>query len=172
MAQDNINNDLNVNGALTCRTFTAPAACIGNTAVAGAAGIAFTKLQQKVQVFKELFEAATAITALNQTLFVADSVGALISFSALIELDTTGADRTVTVDLHKAAAASTSWATVLSATIGFADGETAGTVKLATISSTAFVAGDRFRAVVTVSGSAGNQAKGLTVRLLGYADPQ
>lgn len=169
---DQINTDLHVNGALTCKSFTAPSASITNNAIQAAAGIAYTKVQQKVLVTKELFEAATAITALNQTIFVADAAGVLLGFTASIELDTTGADRTVTVDLEKASDGSATWTTVLTSTIGFADGETAGTQKSATINTTAFVAGDRFRAKVTVGGAAGNQAKGLTVRLRAYADPQ
>lgn len=168
MPQSQIDGDLYVGGGLVAQSFTAPAASIGNTAIAAFAGISASKLEHQSTSLGgcwELFGPLAAITALTQTLGAAYAAGTIVAFQAWIEVDTTGADRTVTVDLQKSTGAG-AYTTILSATIGFADGETVRTLKSATLSAAAYVAGDILRAIVTVAGAAGAQATGLSIRLI------
>lgn len=76
----------------------------------------------------------------------------------------TGSDRTVTVDLQKSTGGG-AFASVLSATLNFANTSTLYTVATASIGTTGVQAGDILEVLVTVAGSAGNQAKGLIVDL-------
>ncbi len=113
----------------------------------------------------ELFGPAVAVTALTQWLhIVRGGTGALVGFEAAIALGPTGADRTITVDLHKSTGGA-AFATVLSATIGFVDASVERVATAATFASTALTDGDILEVVVTVAGAAGNQATGLTVTL-------
>lgn len=114
----------------------------------------------------ELFASATTITALTKEVYVVKGAnGTLLGFTAaIIGTIATGADRTVTVDLHKSTGAA-AFATVLSATIGFTNASVLRTAASGTFSSTSLVAGDLLRVVVTVAGAAGNQALGLVCSL-------
>jgi hypothetical protein len=104
----------------------------------------------------------------------ANAPGRLRKFSAAItETIATGADRTVTVDLHKSSNAGT-FATVLGATIGFTNlsvVRTKSPVTQGTFSDSDIAPGDVFKVVVTVAGAAGNQAEGLVVELVFSEDP-
>jgi hypothetical protein len=174
MAQDIIAGDLRVHGNISCNTFSPPAGSINNQAILGDAQIAAEKLQQQgngIWTAVELFGPLTAVTALTKTLGMAYAPGTLVDLDAWIEVVATGADRTVTVDLHKSTGGG-AYSTVLSGTIGFRNVSTVRVAVGATISTPAYVAGDIFRLVVTVAGSAGAQATGLTVRLTAREDSQ
>lgn len=110
----------------------------------------------------ELFAAASTVTALTKDVYVVTGAnGKLLGFTAAINgTIATGADRTVTVDLHKSTGAG-AFATVLSSTIGFTNSSSLRTAVSGVFSSTSLVAGDCLRVIVTVAGSAGNQALGL-----------
>jgi hypothetical protein len=117
------------------------------------------------RISQELFGPAVAVAALTQWLhIVSGSTGALVRFEAAIALGPTGADRTITVDLQKSTGGA-AFASVLSATIGFVDASVERVPVAATFSSTALTDGDILQVVVTVAGSAGNPATGLTVTL-------
>ncbi len=119
-----------------------------------------------------LADPATTVTAVTKYAFTAHKVGELVAFGALVNTVATGADRTITVDLKKAAAGSNTFATVLSATVGFTNASVVNTLVVGTISSTAYVAGDTFELVVTVAGSASAQALGLLAKLCVREEPQ
>ena len=166
MASSTLNVDLYINGSLASKSFTAPAGSIDDAAIKGAAKIQSTKLGHRNSYNLQLFEAATAITALTQTLLmIRGATGATISVSAWSEVQATGADRTVTVDLQKSTSGG-AYATVLSATIGFTNTTVIRTAVGGTFSATTLVVGDILRAVVTVAGAAGAQAKGLGLTLV------
>jgi phosphoribosylpyrophosphate synthetase len=100
-----------------------------------------------------------------------NATGTLLKFSAAItETIATGADRTVTVDLHKSTGAG-AFATVLSSTIGFTSSSVLLTKSNAGFSDTAILSGDILKVVVTVAGGAGNQALGLVTELILYEAP-
>lgn len=104
-------------------------------------------------------------------LFIASGSGTLRKFKAAITTTiATGADRTVTVDLHLGNAAS-AFATVLSSTIGFTNGSALRTPANGAFSNSSFAAEDILRAVITVAGAAGNQAVDLAITLIWSENP-
>lgn len=174
MGQSRIEQDVYVAGNLSAQSVTLPSGTVTNAAVQSAALIDATKLVHQAPgamgACLQLFEPATAITAVNQTIGMAYSSGSLVAFTAWIEVVATDVSRTVTVDLQKSTGAG-AYATVLSATIGFTNASSIRTAVSGTISSASYVAGDIFRVVVTVAGGAGTQAKGLTFRLITRENP-
>lgn len=142
-----------------------PSGGITKGMIASSAGIEASKIVRHQSVDVELFEAATAITAITKLLhIVRGTTGTILGFEAIQVVDTTGADRTVTIDLKKSTGGG-ALATVLSSTIGFADGTAIYTPQAAVISNASLVDGDVLAAVVTVAGASGNAAKGLLVTL-------
>lgn len=164
-------------GTLSCGSFTPPAASVSNAAIAaGSSGnyVAAEKLEHMAPGGMggsiELYGPTTAVAALTKTLGMAKGAGDIVSFGAWIEVVATGADRTITVDLHRSTGGG-AYATVLSATVGFTNGSTVRSLVSGTLSSTTFAAGDIFRVVVTVAGAAGAQATGLSVYLGLHEEP-
>lgn len=173
-APTTVQSDLYVNGSLSSKTFTPPASSITDASIVANAGIQATKVVHQnpgVATGVQLFNPTATVTALTQTLGMAHASGTLIGFGAWVEVVATGADRTITVDLKKSTGGG-AYATVLSATVGFTNGSTIRTLVSGTISSASYVAGDIFQAVVTVAGSAGAQATGLTLKLIADENPQ
>lgn len=175
MSQTRIEQDLYVAGNISGQTFTPPAGSITDAAVVSNAQIAATKLQQQGKGLMnnslELYGPTTTVAALTKTLGMAYASGTMSEWAAWIEVVATGADRTITVDLQKSTGAG-AYATVLSATIGFTNASSVRTKVTGTFSSTSYVAGDIFRAVITVAGAAGAQATGLSVRLTSTENSQ
>lgn len=163
MAQDLFNNDLHVNGTLSCKAFSAPAGAITDAMVSAAAGIQATKLEHQFPLPYEQLPASAVVAETRDIHIVHGATGSVVSFRAAITgTIATGADRTVNVDLQKSTGAG-AFATILTGTILFNNGSALRTVASATISATTLVAGDILRVVVTVAGAAGNQALGLIV---------
>lgn len=130
----------------------------------GADALVATKLEHEHRITVGT-STTTTITATDYPLFIARGSGTLIAFEAAITgTIATGADRTVTVDLHRSTAFAAK-ATVLSATIGFTNSSSLLTLSGGTISTTTVVDSDIFFAVVTVAGAAGAQAIGLSITL-------
>jgi len=170
MAEPNvIPGDLQIKGALILSgTTTLPASTVTNAAVASGAAIDASKLLHMVNVPTQLFAPATTVTALTQDCYIAKGIGTLTSVRAAINgAIATGADRTVTVDLQKSTAGG-AFATVLSGTVGFTNASVLRTLSTGTISSATYAAGDLFRWVVTVAGSASAQATGLIADFVAY----
>ncbi len=167
MSQSRVDGNLYVDGALGAKTFTPPASSIGDAAIAAGAGVQATKLihanPTAVQA-GQLFAPATTVVALTQTLGMAHAAGTLQAFGAWIEVQATGSDRTVSVDLQKSTGGG-AYATVLSSPVAIDHTTTIRILVTATISSATYVAGDIFRLVVAVSGSASAQATGLGYKL-------
>jgi len=160
-------DDISIGGSLSVVTaFYPPALSIKNSHISTATAdrIDAYKTIDNRSVFAELYGPATLCAALSKDIYIAHGPGTLLSFSAFIEVTGTAGDKVVTVDLHKSTAAG-AWATVLSATISFAAAAAVRTLVSGTLSSTAYLAGDLFRAVVTVAGTTGAYAQGLNVRL-------
>ena len=131
---------------------------------AGAAIAANKSIHQKT-VSVELAEAASAVVAIDKLIASAVASGTLQAIEGTIVVQATGADRTVTVDLHRSTGGG-SFATVLSTTVDITDSTTL-LVPTAGVISTATVAdGDIYKLVCTVAGGASAQAKGLVVTLV------
>ncbi len=173
MARDTVDNDLYVTGNLSCKTFTPPASSITDAAIIQTALIQATKLvMQGVGPGEglELFGPTTTVAALTKTLWMAHAPGTLVGFGAWTEVIASGADRTITVDLQKSTAAG-AYATVLSATVGFTNVSAVRTLVTGTILTAPYIAGDIFRAVISVAGAAGAQATGLSIKTVTRQNP-
>lgn len=171
MATPVIFQDVTVRGAFVAAgTSTLPAASVTNAMIAAGANVDASKVIARQEWGTELFPPTTAVAALTQVLGMAYAGCTLVEFSAWIEVVATGADRTVTVDLKKSTGAG-AYATILSATVGFTNASSVRTKVTGTFSSTTLVAGDILEAVVTVAGSAGAQATGLSCSLIVAANP-
>lgn len=142
-----------------------PSGSITKALVATNAGIEASKIVRHQSIDVELFGPTTSVAALTKWLhMVRGATGTIVGFEAAQAVDTTGADRTISVDLQKSTGAG-AFATVLSAPIAFADGTAIRTPQAATISSASLVDGDILEVIVTVAGAAGAAATGLTVTL-------
>lgn len=146
-------------------TFTPPTGSITNASIVASAGIDASKVNHKFPL-RYAQAPGSAIVAGTQDLHVvAGATGAIESVEAAITgAIATGGDRTVTIDIQKSTGGG-AFATVLSATIQFDNGDTLRTASAGTVSDADLVDGDILRVVVTVAGAAGAQAEGLIVTL-------
>jgi hypothetical protein len=114
----------------------------------------------------------SVVVAQTLDLFIARAAAVIVDFRAAITGTlATDVSRHVQVDLKKSTGGG-AFATVLSAVIDLTSGSTLRTAVAAALSSSALVAGDILRAVVTVSGGAGTQADGLIFDLTVAEAPQ
>lgn len=144
-------------------TITFPA--LGNDDLVAAAGVQANKLVHQKTVAVELAEAATVVAAIDKLICTTNASGKLQSFEGTIVVQATDVSRTVTVDLHRSTGGG-AFATVLSTTVDITDSTTILVPKVAVFSSTTVADGDVFKAVCTVAGGSGTQAKGLVVTLI------
>lgn len=139
--------------------------------ISASAAISATKLKPRRSADISIVDSGTAVAAASKMLHVVrGATGTLVGIEAAVATAATGADRTVTVDLHKATGGG-AFATVLSSTIGFTNSSTPRVPYAGVINSTSIVDGDVLLVVVTVAGSAGAQALGLVVSLHYDEDP-
>jgi hypothetical protein len=160
-----IPTDLQVGGNFSAAGMSLPPGAVTNASVAANAAIASSKLVCQKTITQQLIPETSPVTAL--TIDLASLVGAagtLKDFNAWVTTVATGADRTVTVDLQKSSGGG-SYASICTTTIGFTNTSAALTLVAAVPTSFGLLAGDLLRAVVTVAGSAGAQALGLSVTL-------
>ena len=137
-----------------------------NSDIAAGAALAANKIVHQKTIATELFDPTTTIAALaGELLFIAGAAGTLQSFEGIVVTNPTGADRTVTVDLHRSTGAG-AFATVLSTNIEIVDGTADLTPVVAVFSNSVVADGDIYKVIVTVGGGAGNQALGLLVTLI------
>lgn len=168
----NVFDSLHVRGPLTCERFTAPAGSIGDSAVEAAAGIDPTKVIHQFPLHHYQTTGTAVVAAVEDLHIVQGAGGTLVSFEAAVTgAVATGADRTVTVDLHKSTGAA-AFASILTAPIVLDDDSVLRTAVAATLASSTLADGDILRVVVTVAGSAGAQAQGLIVTCFLSEDPQ
>ncbi len=158
-------------GTLSASAFTPPAGSIANNAVAAAAAIAYSKLDNlRSESYAQ--EPGTVVAAATRDLgCVKGATGGVISVQAAI----TGtladdASRHVYVDIQKSTGGG-SFATILTGTIDLTSSSTLNTVVDGTISSAALVTGDILRVVITVAGGSGTQADGLIVTVNWWEKP-
>lgn len=145
-----------------------PSGTITNTMCSASMNLSASKFVRHQSVDVELFGPSTTVTALTKDLhIVRGSTGTCVGFEAAIcGTIATGADRTVTVDLQKSTVAG-AFSSIVSSTIGFTNASVLRTATAGVLHSTnkAVIDGDILRVVVTVAGSAGNQALGLLFTL-------
>jgi hypothetical protein len=96
--------------------------------------------------------------------------GVLQKLDAIITETILTGDRTVTITLKKSTGGA-AFASVLSATFQFLNGDTLLVKKSASFSDTTFVAGDVFELSIVTAGSSGTQPAGVAVHLSAYEHP-
>lgn len=140
--------------------------------IAPNAGIQASKGERQRSATVELFAEGATITALASKILatIRGAQGTLLAFEAVIFTQATGADRTVSVNLHKSTGAG-AFATICTTPCQITNSTAIRTMVPAVLSDTSLVDGDILRAVVTVAGSAGAQALGLAVTLHFREDP-
>jgi hypothetical protein len=119
------------------------------------------------KISRELFGATAAVGALTAKIHIVTGIAAtLLRFAATIETAATGSDRTVSIDLQRAPAGSSTYTSVLSAPVALPSTWAANKIALAPFVTTDLVLGDSLRVVVATSGSLGAQQLGLFVECL------
>jgi hypothetical protein len=118
-----------------------------------------------------LSQTGTVVAATEYKRIVRGATATLLAVQATItETIATGSDRTVTIDVKKSTGGG-AFASVLGSPIVLDHTATLRAVTTASISSAGFVTGDILQVTVTVAGSAGNQALGLSVNVDLAEDP-
>jgi len=136
-----------------------PASSVEDNQVSATANIGEEKLEHRRGF---LHTQTGAVAALTENVFVAYRAGTLLSLKCEVDTVATGADRTVTVDIKKSTAAG-AFASVCTPKV-LNNGSVARTVYDVTLTGTpTFIEDDVLQIVVTVAGSASNQAIGLIV---------
>ncbi len=141
-----------------------------NKDIGANAGIAAQKTLHQKTISVELAEAATEVAAIDKLISTHNATGTLQAIEGTIVVQATGADRTVTVDLHRSTGGG-AFATVLSTTIDITDSTTILVPTAGVISTAAVADGDVYKLVCTVAGVASAQAKGLVVTLIFDENP-
>lgn len=140
-----------------------PDGTVDNDAVVSLADIDAAKLEAETIITYS--QTGTIVAATEYVHIVRGSSGTLVALEAAItETIATGGDRTVDIDIQKSTGAG-AFATVLSATIQFDSADVLRTLSAGAFSSTSLTDGDLLAIVITVAGSAGNQAEGLIATL-------
>lgn len=156
MAVVRIPADVSITGSLSLGgTLGIPAGAVSDTQIAAAASIDADKLEHLHKVGSDFGVAADAAPAADteKIVFVASGTATIRTFKALL-IDT-GTTTDVKFDLQKAPAGSTTFATVLSATVDFTNSDTDNTTKSGTISSASLVAGDVLQVVMDYTSATG-----------------
>ena len=161
MALANLPVDINVQGHLSATTFTAPASCVTNAAVAANAAIDADKLQHQHAKHYSQAHGSVVASAIVCVHTVKGATAVLRSIDAVLTVACAGA-ATVTVDVYKN---SVSTGSLLSAVISHGSGDAAFTEKAGTITSPNLVDGDNLILVVVATAGGGTIGQGLSVEL-------
>lgn len=151
MAQSRLEGDLHINGALTAKTFSAPAGSITNAMVATGAAIDATKLVHRHAPFYSISgTVATTTVVLHNVYGATATVVAAFAGSVVAAIG----DSTVTVDIKK------NGTTILTAVITLDSGNSAYVKESGTVTVPAGVAGDVYTAVITATAGTGTLPTG------------
>ena len=133
---------------------TLPAGSVSDEKIPAGANIDAAKLKRRVPFSVELFGPTTTITALTKTLtMIRGATGKVISITGHIDVQATGADRTVTIDLKKSTGGG-AFATILTTTVNITNATAIRTAVNGAINTADLVVGDILQLVVTVAGAA------------------
>lgn len=166
---NNIDSDLNVQGAISARSFDLPAGSVDNADVSATANIAGGKMQMS-QSYRHT-QTGTIAAATEYLSITRGTTGTIVSLEAALTEQVPSGDKTVTIDLQKGNQ-STAFATVLSSTLTLDNTNALREVNEATITTTALADGDQLKLTVAIAGSTGDDPQGLCVDVRIYEDPQ
>lgn len=150
---DTLNHDVYVNGNLGAKTFSPPAGCIGNAAIAAGAGLAATKLQHQHEITYGQPGGAISFTERKVIHVIKGATGNVLNFRAGIRTACVGA-ATITFDLQK------NGSSILTAVITVDNTKTAYQLTEAAIATPAVVQGDVLEAVIVATAGGGTLGDG------------
>ncbi len=155
-----LNEDLHINGSLSAQTTILSDGCVDEDAVLAGQNISADKFQRKFSLSH--YQATSgAVVAAIQDVHIARATGEVVAIEAAITgTIATGADRTVTVQVHRSTAGG-AFASILTAAVILDNTSVLYVMEAGTVNSGTFIDGDILRIVITVAGVAGNQALGL-----------
>jgi hypothetical protein len=159
-------SNLHVAGTLSAGSLRVPDSTITDDMVSATADIDADKVEHRhTLIYQQSPAAAVGAATIPLWMCAAGDGATIVSIKAAItDTVATGADRTVTITLQKAAQAG-SWATLAGTTITFNNTTTLLDVSGSAPSVPGLIQYDMLQLVVAVAGAAGNQAKGLLVRV-------
>lgn len=159
-----INDDLHVNGTLSALVFKAPVGSITDAAVIGAAGIQYTKLQQRRTVqHSQPNTSATSETKVAGA--VVGATGTLVAIQAGCIGPCVGSD-TVTIDVR------VNGVSVLTGVITLNSSQAAYALVSGSFATTALTMGNVLTIVVTPNHTTGTLGTGVFAILTWAEDPQ
>lgn len=158
------NEPVHVYATLSAETVILPAATVRNAAVASGDPIDSSKLKHR-HFFKVEQVAGTDVTSQTKDIHIMRAAGTLRNIKTTLTDQVATSTRQAAIDLHRSTGGA-AFATMLSATVDWAAADTTlRTVKSGTLASSALVADDILRVVVTASGGAGDWPRGLIVEV-------
>jgi hypothetical protein len=153
--------DVNVQGRLSCETFSGPDAFVDNDAVAADAAVEDTKLIHRFPL-RYGQEPGANVVAATVDLHIVQQPGFVRSIEAALTGVVPDGDRTVTIQLQNGDAGG-AFASILSAALVLDSGNALRTPEAGTITTPAIADGDILRVTVAVAGSTGAQPQGLII---------
>jgi hypothetical protein len=153
MAASTVDSDLVVTGNLQCTTISLPESCVVNANVSGSDPLAAAKTRHR-HLRTQRQAHGTAATAERRVVHVAHAAGTVSAFRVGPVVAAVG-DSTATLDLYK------NGTTVLSGTVVVNNSKAAYSKTTGTVSSAAYVAGDVFEVVQTISAGTGTLPQGV-----------
>lgn len=157
-------NDVVFNGAASfSQSPSFPSGAITNSQVSASAAIGAEKVVHEHAQGYELFAEGASITTIASKLLHATrgASGAVVGIDAFITTAPTSANCTVTIDLQKSSAATTTFTTILSAPLVLGSTSITHTRYSPTVSASTKTTGDLFRATITTAGTTAGAGKGL-----------
>lgn len=136
---------------------------LGNSEIRDNAAIASSKLVARRSRDITICGTTSAAVTGEELLHIGRATGSWVSMEAIAVTKATS-NRTLTIDLQKATSATT-FATILTSTIGLSTSTTNKTVVSGVINNTSMADGDIWRATWTTGGSSGVNAKGVLLSL-------
>lgn len=166
---NNIDSDLNVQGAISARSFDLPAGTVENVDISSTANLAGGKMQMSQS--HRHSQNGTVAAATEYLSITRGATGTVVSLEAALNEQVPSGDKTVTIDLQ-VGNQSTAFATILSSTLVLDNTDSLREVNTATITTPALADGDVLKLTVAIAGSTGDDPQGLCVDVRIYEDAQ
>lgn len=164
MAQARIEQDLHVAGALTCRSFTAPAGSIDDSAIKAGAKVQASKLQHQHRL--TYAQPNTTAVAETKAVYVCYGATGTIKDVRAGSIVACSGNATITVDVKK------NGTSIMQSPIVLDSTNQARVAEAGTVATSTLAAGDLLEVVVTVNAGTGTLGTGLFVSITVEEDAQ
>lgn len=167
MALNQIFGDMAVSGNFSCGTLKLPTGAVSDASVSAGAAISAPKLVHVISKTYQQNQNAAVVADTQYAHIVNGATCTVYAVNAAVDTVATGADRTVTVDLQRSTAGG-AFASILTTPLVLNNANVARTMVSAALATTTLTQKDLLKWVISVAGSAGNQASGLVVEAILY----